>query len=141
MKKAVRLLALVLVLTFGLSGMAAAAQEEEITPYTNAYISSMTGALSKSGDTVNVHFTIYATGTMTSIGASCIRLYTSDGSWVKTFVPTSYSSMLGSNCVIYSGTVSYDGTDGTTYYAVITGYAKNSSGSGTMSYTTASLTL
>ena len=141
MKKAIRLLALVLVLTLGLSGIACAAQEEEITPYSNAYISSMIGALSKNGDTLYISFTVCATGTMTSIGASCIKLYTSDGDLVKTYWPSSYSTMLGSNRGMYSATLSYDGTDGTTYYAVITGYAKNSSGSGILTYTTATLTL
>lgn len=142
MKNCVRLMALVLILIMGLSGMAGAAYEEEFTPYSNAYISSMTGALSKSGDTLYVTFTVRGTRSMTTIGASCIKIYTSSGSLVKTFWSAYNPSMLSSNTCTYTSTLSYDdGVDGTTYYAVITGYASYGGGSGTETYTTASLTL
>lgn len=141
MKKYVRLMALALILVMALSGMAGAAYEEEVTPYSNAYISSMIGALSKSGDTLYVTFTVRGTNIMTSIGASCVKIYTSGGTLVKTFWSAYYPSMLGSNTISYTNTLSYDGTDGTTYYAVITGYASYGGGSGTETYTTKTLTL
>lgn len=141
MKKYVRLIALVLVLVMGLSGIACAAYNEEFIPYSNAYIRSMIAGLSKSGDTLYVTFTTKGTAPMTSIGASCVKIYTSDGTPVKTFWSAYNSSMLGSNCTVHTCTLSYDGTDGTTYYAVITGYASNSNGSGTETYTTGTLTL
>lgn len=141
MKKFVRLMALALILVMALSGIAGAAYEDEVTPYSNAYIRSMIGALSKSGDTLYVTFTTKGTAPMTSIGASCVKIYTSGGTLVKTFWSAYNSSMLGSNCSVHTCTLSYDGTDGTTYYAVITGYASNSSGSGTETYTTKTLTL
>lgn len=141
MKKHIRLVALVLILVLALSGMACAAHEEEFTPYSNAYISSMTAGLSKSGDTLYVTFTVRGTGTMTSIGASCVKIYTSSGSLAKTFWSAYNSSMLASNQGIHTSTLSYDGTDGTTYYAVITGYASKGGGSGTETYTTGTLTL
>lgn len=78
---------------------------------------------------------------MTSIGASCIKIYTSDGTLVKTFWSAYNPSMLGSNTYSYTGSVSYDGVDGTTYYAEITGYASYGGGSGTETYTTVSLKL
>ena len=141
MKNVIRILSIALVLVISLSGIACASYEEDFSPYTNAYIESMTGALSKSGDTLNVNFSVFGTGRMTSIGASCIKIYTSGGTLVKTFWSAYNPSMLGSNTYSYSGTVSYDGTDGTTYYAVITGYASYGGGSGTETYTTVSLTL
>lgn len=141
MKQIIRILSFVLILVMGLSGMASAAYEDEITPCSNAYIDSVKASVSKSGDTLYVTFTTKGTGTMTSIGASCIKIYTSSGSLVKTFWSSSNSSMLGSNRSSYTSSVSYDGTDGTTYYAVVTAYAKNSSGSGTEKYTTGTITL
>ena len=142
MKKYVRLMALMLLLIMSLSGIAGAAHEEEFTPYSNAYINSMTGALSKSGDTLYVTFTVQGTRSMTSIGASCIKIYTSGGTLVKTFWSAYNPSMLGSNQYTYTSTLSYDdGVDGTTYYAVITGYESYGGGSGTETYTNASLTL
>ena len=141
MKKNIRILAFILVLVLGLSSTACAAYEDEYTPYSNAYISSMIAGLSKSGDTLYVTFTTKGTAPMTSIGASCIKIYTSGGSLVKTFWSAYNPSMLGSNRTVYTSSVSYDGTDGTTYYAVVTGYASNSNGSGTETYTTGTLTL
>lgn len=141
MKKLIRYLALVMVLVIGISGSVNAFFENETTPYSNAYIKSVVASVTSSGTTVYVSFTVYGTGVMTSIGASCVRLYTSDGSLVKTFWSSSNSSMLGTDRGSYTGSVSYDGTKGTTYYAVVTAYAKNSTGNGTAKYTTGTVTL
>ena len=119
MKKTIRFLSITLILVICLSGIACAAHEEEFSPYTNAYIESMTGALTKSGDTLYVTFTVQGTRPMTSIGASCIKLYTSDGTLVKTFWSAYNPSMLGSNRSSYTSTISYDdGVDGTQTDAV-----------------------
>lgn len=141
MKKLIRFVALILSLAMLLPCVAGASYEEEFIPYSNAYIKSITAALSKSGDTLYVTFTTKGTAPMTSIGASCVKIYTSDGTPVKTFWSAYNSSMLGSSCTVHTCTLSYDGTDGTTYYAVVTGYASNGNGSGTETYTTGTLTL
>lgn len=141
MKKPTRILSLVIVLAIGLSCVAIAAHENEAVPCSNAYIESVIASASKSGNTVYIMFTTVGTGIMTSIGASRIDLYTSDGSLVKTFYSSAYATMLGSNRGSYSGTVSYPGTSGKTYYAVVTAYAANSTGSGTETLTTKSITI
>lgn len=141
MKKSIRFLAFVMVLTLSLSCVALAAYSEEATPCTNNYIRSVVANVSKSGNTVYVSFTVYGTGIMTSVGASCIKLYTSDGGLVKTFYSSAYPTMLGSNRGAYTGTVSYPGTSGKTYYAVVTAYAANSTRSGTENYTTGTVTI
>lgn len=141
MKRFIRFAALILSLVMLLPCGAGAAYDEEFTPYSNAYISSMTGALSKSGDTLYVTFTVQGTRPMTTIGASCVKIYTADDTLVKTFWSAYNPSMLGSNASTYTSTLSYDGVDGTTYYAVITGYASYGGGSGTETYTTVSLKL
>lgn len=142
MKKIVRLLSLLLVVVMGLSGMAGAAYEEELMPYTNAYIESVVAVASKSGDTMTVTFTVYGTGIMTYIGASSVKIYTSGDTLVKTFWSSENSSMLGRNRSTHTSTVSYDGTDGTSYYAVVKFYATDSTtGSGSETYTTNTITL
>lgn len=141
MKKNLRLLALFMALALTLSGVSIAAGENEISPYTNNYIQSLAASVSKSGTTLYVSFAVYGTGVMKSIGASRIDLYTSSGNLVKTFYSSAYATMLGSNCALYSSSVSYPGTKGTTYYAVVTAYAANDTGSGTEYYTTGSITL
>ncbi len=141
MKKIIRLTALALAIVMLLPCMASAAHEETYAPYSNAYIKSLTAGLSKSGDTLYVTFTTKGTAPMTSIGASCVKIYTADDTLVKTFWSAYNPSMLGSNCSFYTHTLSYDGTDGTTYYAVVTGYASYGGGSGTETYTTQTLTL
>jgi hypothetical protein len=78
---------------------------------------------------------------MTTIGATSIKIYKYGGtSPVYTFNSSSYSSMLGSNRISYGSSVSYSGTSGTKYYAVVTFYAKNSNGSSTETYTTGYVT-
>lgn len=141
MKKFIRLLSLLLILTIGLSSAAGAVCATEATPLSNAYINSVRASVSKSDNTLYISFTVYGTGIMTSVGASCIKLYTSDGSLVKTFYSSAYPTMLGSNRGAYTGTVSYPGTSGKTYYAVVTAYAANSTGSGTENYTTGTVTI
>lgn len=137
MKKGTKIVALVLMLALALSIGAMAAEKETAEPYSNSYIKSCLASISQSGGTVTVSFTTYGTGKMTSIGASTIKIYASGGtSPVKTFYSSSTSSMLGSNAYSYSSSVTYDGNSSTSYYAVVTHYAANSSGSGTQNYTT-----
>lgn len=141
MKKSIRLLALVMALILSLSGVAFAAYSGETAPCTNNYIEYVKGSIYKSGTTVYISFTTKGSNIMTSIGASCIKLYTSSGSLVKTFYSSAYATMLGSSRSSYTSTVSYPGTAGKTYYAVITAYAANSTGSGTENYTTGTVTV
>lgn len=141
MKKSIRFLTLVMVLALSLSCVANASYSDEAAPCTNNHIQSVVASATKSGNTVYVSFTVYGTGIMTSIGASRIDLYTSGGSFVKTFYSSAYATMLGSNRSAYTSTVSYPGTSGKTYYAVVTAYAANGNGYGTETITTGTITL
>lgn len=141
MKQLIRILSFALILSMGLSGIAGAASGTEAAPCSSEYIESAIASISKSGNTLYVTFTVLGTGTMTTLGASSVKIYTSGGSLVKTFWGSSTPSLQGSNQKSYTGSVSYEGTSGTTYYAVVTAYAKNSSGSDTLKRTTASITL
>ena len=94
------------------------------------------------GGNLRISFQITGTGLMTDIGATKIELKTSDGTTVKTFryTDSGYSNMMGKNDVYYSSYITYSGMPGRTYYAVVTFYAGNNSGSDSISYTTISVT-
>lgn len=141
MKNTIRFLSVILVLVMSLSCVAMAAPADEITPYANAYIDYFYAAVTKSGDSLRVSFTVDGSGMMTSIGASSIKIYTAGGSLVETFWSASNPSMLGSNRVTYSSSVYYDDwTSGTSYYAVVKFYATDSTtGSGSETYTTGTI--
>jgi len=111
----------------------------------SAYIVSYTAVISKVGTaTVNIDYSITAPGVMTSIGANSIVIFEKAGTtWsaVKTF---SYPSTLGlrtSNSCIHTSSVQYAGVSGRQYYAVITFYSGNNSGSDTRELTTTTMTL
>ena len=130
-KKLCRVLAFMLVLAL-CSGIPAMAVE----PRTNSYISSGAATITDNGDgSVTVGFDVAGTGKMTKIGASYIYIKNSSNTTVKTYSYPTYSSLQGSNRVSYGTTVTYNGTKGVTYHAVVVLYAANSSGSGTLTVT------
>lgn len=102
------------------------------------YIRSTEPEISASNGKVTVDFSIYATGVMSSVGAKKIVIYTSTGTPVKTYsyTNTNYSYLMASNKLSHSASVTYDGTPGTSYYAEITFYAGNSSGSDSITEST-----
>lgn len=118
----------------------------EIAPMrASEYIRSYEPAISAKSGTVTVSFSIDGTGTMTSIGARYIYLYEISGNsttLVKTFRYTDnlYSHILGSNSRWHSSSVSYQGVSGCQYYAMVSFYAANSSGSDSALSTTRTIT-
>ena len=106
------------------------------TPRASYYIASTYASISENNGTVTVSFDIAATGKMTSLGATMVRIKDSNGTTVKTFYSTNTNGMMGSNCSIFYCSVTYYGTSGKQYYAVVSFKAENSSGSDTTSFTT-----
>lgn len=144
-----KILALILVLTLSLGSVAFADGTFKITnnnvnqPQSSAYISSYSGKISPQGNgRFNIIFTVTGTGTMSQIGATYIRIF-KNGTQVDSFWYTSSgrSGMMGYNTFMLVDTESYQGVSGATYYAKITFFAKNSSGSDAKVYTTASVTV
>lgn len=119
-----------LVLVFTMLGASAAYAAIE----SNAYISSFSGAVSVANDgTVTVNFGTLGTGKMDKIGAYAISVY-ENGSWVATYYAANSNytaTMMGTNAYHFYGYVTYAGTKGNTYYALITHYAEKDGGSGT----------
>lgn len=134
MKKAIRILAIVLIIA-SLSSTAAFAATQS-----NAYISYYNAAASSDGNgNVRIDFGVCGTDTMATLGASKVRIYTEDGMLVAVFYSANElyaADMLGSNRLAFYGHVTYEGTPGQAYYAIVTVYASDGVGSGTENYLT-----
>lgn len=84
---------------------------------------------------IAINFTIITKGTCSTIGASQIDLYESDGTFKKHFYPDAYVVMLTSNRTSYSSYVEYPATTGKTYYADVYFYAVCDGVTGTYTHT------
>lgn len=114
----------------------AATSDDMASPRASYYISSTYASISNNSGTVTVSFDIIATGRMTSVGATVIRIKDANDTTVKTFYSSSTSGMMGYNCVSHVGSVTYNGISGKKYYAVVSFKAENSSGSDTDAFVT-----
>ncbi len=93
--------------------------------------------------TIRIYADIKATRQMSRIGMDEIEIQClSSGKWrtVDTISGTTRNGMLESNTSSYSGSYEYDGSSGKTYRAIVTAYAKNGSGSDSVSVTTNAVT-
>lgn len=129
MKKRVCAFVLIMMMLFSVSAVAAYDPPE--SPDASYYIAGYSAGVINGGNgKIKVSFDVTGTGVMTSIGASAISIYKSNGTYVTTiyYFSSGRSGMMGSNKVYHSDTESiYVGAG--SYYAVITFYAGNSSGS------------
>lgn len=131
---AVVVIALVMLLNMG----AFAAYDPPVSPDASSYISAYYANVINGGSgNLKVSFDITGTGTMTSIGASAIRIYRSTGSYVTTiyYFSSGRSGMMGSNKMYHSDVETIHVGAGS-YYAVVTFYAGNSTGSDSKTYQT-----
>lgn len=144
MKRLTQLVCMVLVFVTVFSTVAFAAE----TPQPRA--SMFFGASSVyfwhvSGNDYQVWFDVTAKSTMQKLGASKIKVQRStdkvNWSTVQTYEMADYSQMTTSNAFTYANYVPFTATSGYYYRAVVTLYAKNSSGYGEMSEDTAILDL
>ncbi len=143
-----KVLALILVVTLSVGSVAFADGAYKSTdnnivnqPQSSAYISSYNGAIIPKGNgRFNIEFDVTGTGTMSQLGATYIRIY-KNGTQVDSFWNTSSgrSGMMAYNTFIMSDAESYQGVSGSTYFAKITFFAKNSSGSDAKVFTTSSV--
>ncbi len=119
---------------------ASAAVIPPANPQASYYLAGYRGYITRSGNTVQVTFSVTGTNTMDDIGVLSIKLYEStDGNnyyWVKTFQHDTTSGMLGHNTSYKSGTVNYSGYASRYYMADICFYAGDSTGHDTRYYIT-----
>lgn len=144
MKRLSQLICMVLVFVTMFSTVAFAV-ETPAPRASNFFMASRVYFWHVSGDDYQVWFDVTAKSTMQKLGASKIKVQRSTDkvNWttVKTYDMADYSQMVSSNTVGYANCVSFTATDGYYYRAVVTLYAKNSSGYGEVSEVTATLDL
>jgi hypothetical protein len=135
MYKTIRKIVLIVLVISALSSVSAFAAETRASLYISSYRASV---IPTGNGKVNIEFSVVGTGTMTKIGSSVIQVYKSDGTLVATFSYTNsgYENMMGANTYTHTGSVSYSGISGQSYYSIVTFFAKNSNGSDSKTYTT-----
>jgi len=116
-----------------------------VTRASDYFMSYSSTATAKSGGKVAISVTIYSYKNCTSIGAKTILIQEStDGgvNWsnVSTYSSSTYTSMLGSGYSYIAVPVTYSGTAGRMYRAVVTCYAADSNGSETLIFYSNSVT-
>ena len=136
-KSIIRIITFCLIFCLLFSSVAFAATQE--SSYLNAYYASV---FHKGNGIVNLDFGVYATHTMSKLGVSRVSIYKTSGVFVKSITNSTagYSSLQTSNTSVYFHNVNIQLTSGTSYYMVVTFYAKDSSGSGAANYTTGTFT-
>ena len=144
MKRLSQILCMIMVFVTVLS-TAAFAAETPAPRASNFFMSSSVYFWHVSGDNYQVWFDVTALSTMQKLGASKIKVQRSTDkvNWttVKTYNMADYSQMIDTNVARHVDCVSYTATSGYYYRAVVTLYAKNSSGTGEMDEVTATLNL
>lgn len=134
MIKRVIAVAMVCVMAFGSAALAA-----ERASY---YISYKGGGITPTGGgNMRIVFSVTATGMMDELGAYSINIYNDDETWedVIYYTDPGCSDMMTTDDYSWDGEVYWEGVSGESYYAVITFYAKNSSGDDYRSYTTSAV--
>lgn len=130
-QKAIAILVVILVIGF-LPSVASARGDDRFVSYSATLTSIENGDLC-------VYFRVVARNTMDTIGVSNINIQWYNGSrWVgeKTYTSTDIPELLKSNSASHSDTVTYTPTHSGSYRAVVTFYAKDSTGVSTKQTTT-----
>lgn len=115
---------------------------ETVSPRSSEYFAASSAYLERTtGSQFKVWFSITATDEMEVLGASTIVIQRSSDlehwSSVKTFQMKYYPELICSNTGYHGSSVTYAGTSGYYYRALITFYAKNSEGFGELDRYTA----
>lgn len=145
MKRFIQLICITLVFATVLSTTAFAAENMEPRA-SNYFVESSVYFWHVSGSQYQIWFDVTAKGGMTELGTSKIVVERSTDlvNWtpVKTYYKSSYPQMTTTDTTfMYANYVTYYPTSGYAYRAIVTLYAKNSSGYGEMDEQTAILDL
>ena len=145
MKRFTRCICLLLVCVMMFSTTAFAAETTD-SRASNYFAASSVYFWNTSGRNYEIWFDVTAKGTMAELGTSKIQVQrsTDESNWttVRTYYKEDYPQMIKTNTGHHDDCVPFTATTGYSYRAIVTLYAKNSSGgTGTMRETTAILDL
>lgn len=131
-----RVIAVAMVCVMALSVAALAAEQA------SDYISAKGGGIIPTGGgEMVIEFSVIATGMMDELGASSVYIYNEDDVLEDSIHCTDpgCSDMMTTDDYSWDGEVYWEGVSGERYYAVITFYAKDSTGDDYRSYTTSTV--
>lgn len=144
MKRFSQILSLILVFVMCFSTVAFAAEVPD-TRASNFFWSSSVYFWNTSGRNYQIWFDVTAVDEMYELGASkiVVERSTDEDDWeaVRTYYKEDYSQMTKLSSTRYANCVPFTATTGYSYRAIVTLYARNSSGTGTMREVTATLDL
>lgn len=115
------------------------ANASDIRPRASEYLSQYTVALTEGDSTgeIKIVYSIIPSRKATVAGLSQIEIYKGNGSYVTTIYGDTTNGLLTTLTTAYcSGTYVYSGASGTSYYAKVTVYGGNTTGSDTRVITT-----
>lgn len=114
-----------------------------VTLRASKYITGYNAIISPAGDgDITVECSVIGTGRMKTIGIQSVKIYNVNGTNVATYSHTTpgYEYLMGSDTGFKSASITHSGISGRSYYAVVTFYASDGSGSDSKSYTTVTIT-
>ncbi len=139
MKKRLSIFLVACILAFGalLPCTAAEVEPYRASEYLLSYAAVMSAPRGQTG-TLEITITVAPAGYMTSLGATSIKIYTADGGFVKSVTGTSSNGLLELHTdLTFVNTYVFDeAVSGESYYAEVTVYAGNSTGSDSRTVTT-----
>lgn len=120
-----RLLSIILVLSFLSPITVQAAGGNNIQPYASYYLDEYSAYVYPAGSgKIQVYFEAHGTGSIDELGCLSVSIYEStdniNWTWKKTFTHDSTSGMLGYNTYAHFGHVDYQGVAGRYYKAYVT---------------------
>ena len=109
-----------------------------VQPRASAYLSRYIATLSEGNapGQLNIAFSVTASRVMTKVGVSRIDIYRSNGTYVTSINGSTANGLLALSTMHHSGTYTYNGISGVSYYAIVTVYAGDTTGSDTRTVTT-----
>ena len=144
MKRFSQVVCILLICVMMVSMTAYAAENSQIRA-SNFFGASSVYFWHTSGSSYQIWFDVTAVDQMYELGASkiVVERSTDEVNWetVRTYNKDSYSQMTRAYTTSYANCVSFTATNGYSYRAIVTLYARNSSGTGTMRETTTVLDL
>lgn len=134
MKKRFLPLFLVVMLALSLCCVTALAVES----YASITLGGMTvtaASGSKQGE-IKISYDVKASGIADKVGISSIKIYKSNGAYVTTISGSTENGLIRTNAIRHKSSYIYNGTSGTSYYAVVTVFADIGSDSDSIEVTT-----
>lgn len=127
------------VVVFMLSMCFVGANAVESRASTTLYLFTASTSKGSNSGEVKINYDVYASQKADEVGISSIVIYKSDGSYVTTITGTTGNGLIRTGVIRHKSTYVYTGTSGTSYYAVVTGFATIGSDSDSRTVTTSTI--